>query len=223
MNMFYNFDNLRHHYNSFYYFLNIVWFRLYLYSNIVSLYYVRLSWNLSDLCFCFIYHNLSQNLFLYLFLDKFFSLFYYLFDPFPKYLDLMLVMHFFSHFLYLINNCSHWHISICLDLNWNLFVMNEMFRSADFYNSSLLYYLRDSNRIKLLMIFMDNFIHIHKHFFWNLNRVLNLYYFLSDHLDLPEIINVSYGLRAWNLFNDFNLNLFFNNYLNNCRYIFCLL
>jgi hypothetical protein len=76
--------------------------------------------------FRLIYHNFSQDLLLDLSLNEALSLsddfFYLLFHN----LDLVLMVHLLGHLFDLVYNRPYRHISVCLNLNWNLFVVDKM-------------------------------------------------------------------------------------------------
>lgn len=86
----------------------------------------------------------------------------------------------------------------------------------------MLYYLRNSNWIKLLVIFVHDFVHIDKNLSWNLYGVLQFYYLLPYHFYFSIVVDVSYCFRPLYLSYDLNLNWSLNLNLYNLWLIQCV-
>lgn len=179
MKVFDDFNNLWHHYNTFDYFFNILCWRLMLNSCIIVLNYLSLAWNFECFNFSFIDDNLSENFFRNLFFNKDFCFIYDFFDYFLYNLNLSLMMNFFLNFLDLIDKCTDWNISVGLNFNRNLFVVNVMFWSVDLNKVRLFDEFWHMNREGSFMIFVHDFVHIKINLFGNLDCVLDLNNFLS--------------------------------------------
>lgn len=137
------------------------------------------TWNFKCLNFSLVDNNLSENFFRNLFFDKVFSFVDNFFDYLLNDFNLSLVMNFFLYLFYLVNKRTNWNISVGLDFNRNLFVVNVMFWSIYFNKIRLLDNFRYMDREWSFMIFMNYFIHIKINFLWYLNGIFDLSYFLS--------------------------------------------
>lgn len=215
--MFDNLNYLWHHNNTFNHFFNIIGCGLKLNSSIVVLNELGLAWNFKRLNFSLIDNNLSENFFRNFFFNKVFGFVNDFFNDFLDDFNLFLVMNFFFDFLYLINKCSNRDVSVCLNFNWNFFVMNVMLWSVNFDKIRLLYDFGYVNRERPFMILMYNLIHIEINFFGYLNSVLDLNDFLSQDLDLFRDLDILDSFRTRNLFNNLNFNRLLNFHLDDFR------
>ena len=217
MKMFDNFNNLWHHNNTFNNFFNIISRGLNLNSSIVVLNKLCLPWNFKCFYFGLIYNNLSENFFRNFFFNKVFGLVDYFFNDFLDNFNLFLMMNFFFNFLNLVNKWSDRNVSVGLNFNRNLFVVNVMLRCVNFDKIRLLYDFGYVNRECSFMIFMDDLIHIEINFLRYLDRVLDLNGFFSQDLDLFGYLDILDSFRAWNLPNNLDFNRLLNFDLNDFR------
>jgi hypothetical protein len=214
MNMFHNFDNLRQHYDSFDNFFNVVWYMLNNFFNIYNLLDFCLGRNLYGLNPGFIDYNFSQD-FLFNFLfnvslglsDNFFQLF-------TNHLYADCLFNFFIDFFQLIKDTSDRHVSVSLDFNWNLFVVNVVLWLVNFNNVGLFNDFRNVDRVKNVMVLVNDFIHVKINLFRNFNCVLDLNDLFAQNLDLFRNFNVFDSLWTRNLLDNLDLDGFFDLYLN---------
>lgn len=143
--MFDNFNNLWQHNNTLNNFFNITCSGLKLNCCIVVLNDLSFTWNFICLDFGLIHNYFSKNLFWNLFLNKMLGFIDNFFNFFLNNLDLSLMMNFFFNFFNLINKGTNRYISIGLNFNRNLFVVNVMFWCIDFNKVRLFNIFRDMN------------------------------------------------------------------------------
>ena len=160
MNVLNYLNNLWQHNDPFNNFLDIIWCLLVLNSGIHSLQQFRLWWHFNSLDYRLIDNNLPQNFLLHFPFNKLFILFDNLLNHLSKDLNFRLMMNFFSNFFNLIDYGSNWYISICLNLYWNLFIMNDVLGFWYFNDIGLLDDFRYVNWMQALVVLVDDFVHV---------------------------------------------------------------
>jgi hypothetical protein len=120
------------------------------------------------------------------------------------------MMNFFLNFFDLIKDASDRDISVGLNFDWNLLVMNVMLRLVDLNNHWLLYDFWHLNRVHPVMVFVDDLVHIQENFLGNFDCVLNLDDLFAQKLNFAWHFDVLDGLRAWDLTHNLNLDCLFD-------------
>lgn len=211
--MFDNFDDLRQHYDSFDYFFNVVWYMLNNFFSIDDLLDFCFSRNLYCLNPGFIDYNFSED-FLFNFLFNIsLGLSDYFFQLFTNQLYADCLFNLFIDFFQLVKDTSDRYVSVSLDFNWNLLVMNVVLWLVNFNDVWLLNDFRNVNWMKNIMILVNDFVHIKINLFGNFNCVLDLNDLLTQNFDLFWNFYVFDGLWTRNLLDHLDLDRFLDLYL----------
>lgn len=211
--MFHNFNDLRQHYDSFDNFFNVVWHILNDLFNIDNLLDFRFSRNLYSLDPCFINYNFSQNFLFNFLFNVSLGLSDNLLEFFTDQLNADCLFKFFINFFQLVKYTSDRHVSVSLNFNWNLLVVNVVLWLVNLNDVWLFNYFRNVDWVKYVMILVDDFVHVKINLFGNFNCVLDLNNFLAQNFDLFGNFNVLDSLWTRNLLDNLDLDGFLDLYL----------
>jgi len=186
-------------------------------ASIVSLHKFRLTRNFKCLYFSFIDNDFSENFFFYLSFDILLSFFDDFLDFFPYNFNFLLVVNLLLNFLNLIDKASYWHISVGLNFNWDLFIVNVVLWFIDFDDVRLFNDFRNVDWEQLIVVFVNNFVHIEEDLFRDFDDALYLNDLLSQDFYFFWHLNVFDGFRTRDLPHNLDLHWLFDPNLHDFR------